>query len=129
MCRQHTHCLSVIGLLVLFSSANGQAFAYERNVFSSMDGEYRHMSQEELSTATSLLEDRHGRFWLVAFLSHGNIKITDDNRTKKSGDILRINQKVLIGADRNVGTTFFLDCAYRSGARNAARQGLSLIHI
>jgi hypothetical protein len=62
MCRQHTRCLSVIGLLVLFSSANGQAFAYERNVFSSMDGEYRHMSQEELSTAIFLLEDRHGRF-------------------------------------------------------------------
>jgi hypothetical protein len=45
---------------------------------------------------------------LVAFLSHGNIKITDDNGAEKSGDILRINQKVLIGADRNVGTTFFL---------------------
>ena len=43
-----------------------------------------------------------------SLLSHGNIKITDDNGTEKSGDILRMNQKVLMGADRNVGTTFFL---------------------
>ena len=62
MCRQHTHCLRVIGLLVLFSPANGQALASGRNVFSSLDGEYRHVSQEELSTAISLLEGRQGQF-------------------------------------------------------------------
>lgn len=41
---------------------NAQAFAHEGNFFSSLDDEYRRMNQEELSTAISLLGDRHGQF-------------------------------------------------------------------
>jgi len=62
MSRHPIRYLSVIRLLVLFSSPNAQVFSYEGKFFSSLDGKYRHMSQVELSTAISLPEDRHGQF-------------------------------------------------------------------